>query len=166
MMVVSLDAAYFTLLAIQMKRKLEALAYPLDESLRILRDEIFYSVIRLKESQANSTEEPMPRDFLPQMHTSTENIKEKLSPLLEWANAFEEINYSPSKDELTTAIDSSKLVIEEIYVIHAGISALKLTPASLEYMKNLREQVNELVYRAVKLDEFIKEQAYHMASFD
>lgn len=165
MMVVSLDDAYFTLLAIQMKRKLEALSYPLDESIRLLQEEIFYSVIRWNESHAKSTEEPMRWHFFPKTQTSLKNIKEKLSPLLEWANAFEEINYSPSKEEITIAIDSSKFVIEEIDLISASINKLKLTPKSFEHMNALYEQVKELSFRAGKLDQFLKEQAFHMESF-
>lgn len=164
-MVASLEDAYFTLLAIQMKRKLDPIEPALTEGLRLLKEELFYSVISWHERNVQSAYVPMTKNFFLETEEMLERIQGKLNPLTQWANAFEAIDYSPSKDEILTAISSCDSIISDVNYLAARFRQLTLGRESLQYMQKFKVEIDELMHRTDKLEAFLQEQTVHMDSF-
>lgn len=158
-----MEDAYFSLLAIQVTRKLNALTPHLDAVCSLINNQPLITAIVW--AQARNPEVPMTKDTFKEVKEMLARMQGKLAPLRAWAENFEQIDYAPSKDEVLSIIEVCNSFLSDLKYTTYKFRQLSAGRHHVPQMQQLDGEYAELLARADKLEGQLEEQSVHLELF-
>lgn len=162
-MVANMEDAYFSLLAIQVIRKLNALTPHLDGASALINNQPVITAIIW--AQARNPQVPMTKDTFKGVKEMLARMQGRLAPLREWAINFEQIDYAPSKDEVLNVITACRSFISDLNYTAHKFRQLASGREHIPAMQQLSGEFSELIHRADKLEAVLDEQSVNIELF-